>query len=80
MKRQNCATGLLLVALEGRLGVALTSGGDPFEEVGSGSKEKSSSHSNPAPEYRKKERLGSSERQKTVGMCYIWTIRNITVQ
>ena len=45
VKRENCATGLLLVALEGRLGLALMSGGDPFEEVGSGRKGRSSSHS-----------------------------------
>lgn len=49
VKRENCTTGLLLV---GRLGLALMSGGDSFDEVGSGSKEKSSSHSNPVPAHK----------------------------
>lgn len=50
VKRENCTTGLLFVALGGRLGLALMSGGNSFDEVGSGGKEKSSSsHSNPVP-------------------------------
>lgn len=52
VKRENCTTGLLFVALVGRLGLALISGGDSFEEVGNGSKEKSSSHSNPVPAHK----------------------------
>lgn len=49
VKRENCTAGLLFVGLGGRHVVALMSGGDSIEEVGSGSKEKSSSHSNPVP-------------------------------
>lgn len=52
VKRENCTTGLLFVARGGELGLALMSGGDSFDEVGSGSKEKSSSHSNPVPANR----------------------------
>lgn len=52
VKRENCTTGLLFVALGEGLGLALMSGDDSFDEVGSGSKEKSSSHSNPAPAHK----------------------------
>lgn len=52
VKRENCTTGLLSVALGGKLGLALLSGGDSSDEVGSGSKEKSSSHSYPVPAHK----------------------------
>ncbi len=47
VKRETCATGLLLPL--GRLGFGVMSGGDTLVDVGRGNNGKSSSHSNPAP-------------------------------
>lgn len=52
VKRENCTTGLSFVTLGGRLGLALMSGDDSFDEVDNGNKEKSSSHSNPVPAHK----------------------------
>lgn len=52
VKRENCTAGLLIVALGGRLVLASMSEGDSIDDVGSGSKEKSSSHSSPVPAHK----------------------------